>query len=198
MTEAEQPPIQIITASQTFEGHEDSVFAAVVFPYRCRMVTASGDKMLHLWDLEDGVVLKIMEGHHNAVYKIAISTDMQFIASGDKDGKLIAWNKDGESLTQPIEVHFNYIYMLDFPPASTELASGSFDTTAVLWNTKTWEVHGDPINCGPGAEVRCLRYSPSGENIAIATKTNIQIWNSGKRALRSSRVTLLSMHLQNH
>jgi WD40 repeat protein len=162
------------------------------------MVTASGDKMLHLWDLEDGVVLKIMEGHHNAVYKIAISTDMQFIASGDKDGKLIAWNKDGESLTQPIEVHFNYIYMLDFPPASTELASGSFDTTAVLWNTKTWEVHGDPINCGPGAEVRCLRYSPSGENIAIATKTNIQIWNSGKRALRSSRVTLLSMHLQNH
>jgi WD40 repeat protein len=175
MTEAEQPPIQIIMASQTFEGHEDSVFAAIVFPDRHCMVTALGDKTLCLWDLEDGVVLKIMEGHHHAVYKIAISTDMQFIASGDKDRKLIAWNKDGESLTQPIEVHSNYIYMLNFSPASTELASSSFDTTAVLWNTETWEVHRDLINCGPGAEVHCLRYSLSGEHIAITTKTNIQI-----------------------
>jgi WD40 repeat protein len=54
------------------------------------------------------------------------------------------------------------------------------DNTAELWNTKTWQVQGDPINCGTGAEIseiRCIRYSPSGEYLAIATKLNIQIWN---------------------
>ncbi|KAG2346471.1 hypothetical protein BDR05DRAFT_959376, partial [Suillus weaverae] len=64
---------------------------------------------------------------------------------------------------------------------STLLAGGSFHTIVELWNTKTWQVQGDPIKCEPGAEIICVRYSPSGEHLAIATKTNIQIWNPGKR-----------------
>jgi WD40 repeat protein len=40
-------------------------------------------------------------------------------------------------------------------------------------------VQGDPINCG--AEIVCVRYSPSGEHLAIATFENIQIWNPAKR-----------------
>jgi WD40 repeat protein len=40
-------------------------------------------------------------------------------------------------------------------------------------------VQGDPIGCG--AEIYCVRYSPSGEHLAIATISNIQIWHAGKR-----------------
>jgi WD40 repeat protein len=179
MTEAEQPTIQIPTASQTFEGHEDNVFAVAVFPDGRRMVTASADMTLRLWDLEDNIVLKEMEGHGNWVRTIAVSRDGKFIASGDDGGELIAWNGDGESLTKPIKVHFRDIYSLDLSPDNTSLASGSFDTTTILWNTKTWQVQGNPIGCR--AEVHCVRYSPSGELLAIGTRTNIQIWNLDKR-----------------
>jgi WD40 repeat protein len=181
MMEAEQPIIRITTASLTFDGHESSVFAAVVFPDRRRMVTSSWDKTLRLWDLEGGVVLKIMEGHRFVVRRVAVSKDGKFIASGDDGGELIAWNRDGKSLTQPIKVHSREIWWLDFSPDSTLLASGSLDNTAELWNTKTWQVQGDPINCGTGAEIRCIRYSPSGEYLAIATNKNIQVWHSGTR-----------------
>ncbi|KAG2337096.1 hypothetical protein BDR05DRAFT_970635 [Suillus weaverae] len=177
MTATEQSVIRITTASRTFEGHEDDVVEVAVFPDRRRMVTAS--KTLRLWDLEDGVVLKIMEGHRSYVRSVAISRDGQFIASGDLGGELIAWNRDGELITKPIKVHSNGIFSLDFPPDSTLLASGSFDSTVELWNTKTWQVQENPINCG--AEIACVRYSPSGEHLAIATRTNIQIWNPGKR-----------------
>jgi WD40 repeat protein len=179
MTEAEQPVIRITTASRTFEGHEDCVVAAAVFPDRRRMVTASYDKTLRLWDLENGVVLKLMEGHRFAVASVAVSRDGQFIASGDWGGEVIAWNRDGESLIEPIKIHSKYVHSLDFSPDSTVLASGSLDTTTELWNTQTWQVQGDSINCG--VEVRCVRYSPSGEYLAIATSKNIQIWNPGKR-----------------
>ncbi|KIK38635.1 hypothetical protein CY34DRAFT_809154 [Suillus luteus UH-Slu-Lm8-n1] len=181
MAGAGQPAIRITTASRTFEGHEDNVYAAAVFPDKRRMVTASYDKTLRLWDLEDGVVLKIMEGHRFGVSNVVVSRDGQFIASGDFGGELITWNRDGEPLTQPIKVHSGLIYSLDFSPDSTWLASSPLDTTMELWNTKIWQVQGDPINCGSGAQILCIRYSPSGEHLAIATKTNIQIWNPRNR-----------------
>ncbi|KAG2140532.1 uncharacterized protein EDB93DRAFT_1297267 [Suillus bovinus] len=182
MTEAEQPAIQISIASRTFEGHENSIPAAAVFPDGSRMVTASWDKTLRLWDLRNGVVLKIMEGHRNAVHRVAVSRDGQFMASGDVRGELIAWNRNGESLTEPIQIHSREVYSLDFSPDSTLLASGSWDTTAKLWNTQTWQVQGNPMHCS--ADIFCVRYSPSGKHLAIATALDIQIWNSGERELQ--------------
>jgi WD40 repeat protein len=179
MTEAQQPAIRITTTSRTFEGHGDNVLAVAVFPDRRRMVTASDDETLRLWDLEDGVVLKIMGGHHFGVASVAVSKDGQFIASGGKDGEVIAWNRDGESLIEPIKIHSKHIWSLDFSPDNAVLASGSYDATTELWDTKTWQVQGDPLNCG--AEICSVRYSPSGEYLAVATSKNIQIWNPSKR-----------------
>jgi len=179
MTEAKQLAIRITTANGNFQGHEDSVLAVAVFPDRRRAVTASYDTTLRLWDLENGVELKKMKGHHLGVRSVAVSRDGRFIASGDDVGRVIAWNRDGESLTEPIKVHSTYIMSLDFSPDSTVLASSSSDTTTRLCNTKTWQVQGHPMICG--AEVRCVRYSPSSECLAIATFKDIQIWNPGKR-----------------
>jgi WD40 repeat protein len=39
-------------------------------------------------------------------------------------------------------------------------------------------MQGDPIECG---DVNCIRYSPSGQLLAIATDQNIQIYNPGTR-----------------
>ncbi|KAG2066809.1 WD40 repeat-like protein [Suillus decipiens] len=179
MTE-EQPVIPIATATRKFKGHKDGVVGVAIFPDRCHMVTGSGDKTLCLWDLESGAMLKKMEGHRQGVRALAVSRDGQWIASGDAGGELIAWNR-GESLIQPIKIHTYRVMImsLDFSPDSTILASGSSDGTAILWNTKTWQAQGNPINCG--SYLFCVRYSPSGEHLAIATINNIQIYNAVTR-----------------
>jgi WD40 repeat protein len=125
------------------------------------------DQTILLWDLKDGSVLKKMEGHKNNVRAVAISQDGRLIASGDEDGALIAWHGDtGEPLTEAIKIHTACIHSLDFSPDGTAMASGSWDKTTKLWCTKTWQVPGNPINCG--SQVNCVRYSPSGEFLAIA------------------------------
>jgi len=140
---------------------------------------ASYDKTVRLWDLEHCVELKIMGAHPCGVQSLTVSRDGQFVASCDIGGELITWNRDGESLIRPIKIHTKHVWLLDFSPDSTVLASGSYNTTMVFWNTKTWQVQGNPINCG--TDITCLWYSPSGEYLAIATFQNIQIWNPSKR-----------------
>jgi WD40 repeat protein len=168
------------TPIRTFEDHKHTVWAVAVFPNKRRMVTGSWDKTLRLWDLETGVVLKKMEGHNSQVLRLAVSRDGQIIASSDENGELIAWHGEtGKSLTEPIKAHSKRIRSVDFSPDGTVLATGSWDNTVKFWCTKTWQMQGEPIQCGDS--VYCVRYSPPGELLAIATYKNIQIYNPGTR-----------------
>ena len=203
------PIIPRTTPSRVFGDHEGSVTTVVVSPHRRHMVTGSADNMLRLCNLEDGGVLKKMEGHRNWVQTLAVSRDGRFIASGDSKGEFIAWNGDtGISLTQAIQAHSTCINSLDFSPDGVVLATGSQDKTTKLWNTKTWQQQGKTISCS--AAVTCVRYSPSGELLAIVTDEDIQIWTRNskfmhshkqkvKDALQSSKLTQLSMeHSTSH
>ncbi|OAX32038.1 WD40 repeat-like protein, partial [Rhizopogon vinicolor AM-OR11-026] len=180
MPEVAQSIARIITSHRVFKDHENIIAAVAVFPDGCWMVTGSCDKTLRLWDLKDGVVLKKMEGHSYKVAAVAVSRDGRMIASGDANGELIAWHGDTcKSLTQAIKVHSGLISSLDFSSDGTVLATGSYDKTTELWSTKTWRVEGNPINCGE--HVNCVRFSSSGELLAIATNSNIKIWNPRTR-----------------
>ncbi|KAG0705636.1 hypothetical protein DFH29DRAFT_996722 [Suillus ampliporus] len=173
-------PIPSTAPLRAFKDHTDPISAVAVSPDRRRMVTASGDRTLCLWDLKTGVALKKMEGHRDKVWALAVSRDGQFIVSGDESGELIAWHGEtGEPLTQPIKAHSSYILSLDFSPDGTVLATGSFDGTAKLRNTKTWKPQANPIQCSNA--VRCVRYSPSGELLAIAKDYTIDIYNPDTR-----------------
>lgn len=172
--------VQSSTPVRTFEDHEKGVHSVAVFPDGGRMVSASYHETLRMYDLKTGIVSKKMEGHRESVWGLAVSRDGKLIASGDQRGEVIAWHGGtSESMTQVIKAHSHVVASLDFSPDGTVLATGSVDETTKLWNTQTWLMQGDPIHCC--GMVRCIRYSPSGEILAIATDRNIQIYDAGTR-----------------
>lgn len=164
-----------------YEGHRESVLTVAVFADRPRMVTGSEDNMVRLWDTDKGIVVKKMEGHPASVQAVAVSRDGKLIASGDYWGGLFTWDGDtGKSLTKVVKAHSNLTCSLDFSPDGTVLATGSSsENTIKIWNTKTWQSQGNPLDCGN--RVNCVRYSPSGVHLAIATSEDIQIWDQGMR-----------------
>lgn len=168
-----------IAPAREFEDHYQTVLAVAVFPDRQRMVTASSDSWLRMWDLRTGVLLKMMAGHNSEVWALAVSQDGQLIASGDDKGEVIAWHgATGEYLTKAIKTQSGII-SLDFSPSGTVLATVSMDQKAKLWDTKSWQLQGSPILCND--RIFCVRYSPSGGHLAIATAKNIEIYNPGTR-----------------
>lgn len=167
------------TPVRAFDDHYRAVLAVAVFPDRRCMVTASSDCWLRMWDLRAGGLLKMMAGHKSEVWALAVSQDGQLIASGDEKGEVIAWHgATGEFLTQAIKGQSGII-SLDLSPNGTVLATVSMDQKAKLWNTKTWQLKGSPILCDD--RIFCVRYSPSGGHLAIATASNIEIYNPGTR-----------------
>jgi len=163
--------VPIATPSREFKGHEGSVSAVAMFPDGCRMVTGSFDKTVCLWDLKNGAVLKKMDGHGSEVMALAVSRDGKLIASGDEKGGLMGWDGDtGQSLTQgqAIVGHSGRISSLDFSPCNTVLATVSWDEKVKFWrDASSWTIQGNPIHAS--GRIYCVRYSPSGEHLAIAT-----------------------------
>lgn len=190
LASSEMSQLTYTTPNRQFKDHESTVTAVAVFPDRQHMITGSKDKTLRLWDLKTGVVLKKMVGHSNGVRALAVSLDGQLLASGDGSGEVITWDRESLAwVTQAsIKAHSSLIYTLNFSPDGTVLATGSSDSTTKLWNTKTRLLQGHQITCsGP---VLCVRYSPSGALLAIATQSNIEIYHPDtSNSLQDSRAT---------
>lgn len=79
----------IIPSTRPLRVLEGGATTVAVFPDNRRIVTASHDRTLRLWDLKAGVVLKKMERHRNKVVTLAVSRDGQIIASGDENGEIV-------------------------------------------------------------------------------------------------------------
>ncbi|KAG2052908.1 WD40 repeat-like protein [Suillus hirtellus] len=173
------------TPVQEFEGHHGSVSSVGVLPDQRRMVTGSEDKILRLWDIKRGVILKKMERHSVVILVLVISRDGKVIASGGKNGELIVWDGDtGEPLTGVIKSHTDWIPSLDFSPNDKILASGSHDETVRLWNTKTWQLEGliecDASNHSRG--IRAIALNSNGTLIAFASEDNhVRLWRLSDR-----------------
>ncbi|KAJ8588497.1 WD40 repeat-like protein [Rhizopogon salebrosus TDB-379] len=174
----EEPALRVIQSSTPVRefDHLGEVTAIAAFPDRRRVATNSSDGVLRVWDLTNGVVLKELEGFCDTTQDIALSPDGQLIASSDESGFVMTWHSEtGRALAPTFRAHAGTIWSMDFSPDGATLATGSSDCIVKLWNTATW-VQRQFIICDDS--VNCVRYSPSGELLAIATTYAIDIRRS--------------------
>ncbi len=75
-------------------GHTDWVYAVAITSDGQRVVSASGDGTLKVWDLESGRELHTLGGHRGEVRDVAVTAAGRQAISASADGTLKVWDLD--------------------------------------------------------------------------------------------------------
>jgi hypothetical protein len=87
------------TLLRTLEGHSAKVNAVAVTWDGRRVISASDDCRIKLWDVSSGEVLLSLEGHSDVVGSVAMTRDGNFAVSGSSDATARVWDlRNGECL----------------------------------------------------------------------------------------------------
>ena len=78
--------------SRTLKGHRDQIRSAVFGPDGTKIVSASVDKTVKIWDVENGECLRTLKGHRDWICSAVFSPDGTKIVSASRDKTVKIWN----------------------------------------------------------------------------------------------------------
>jgi WD40 repeat protein len=195
VSERRRPFLRQINKTQTpsrcreiLVGHADIVNSCDVSREGNRIVSASSDQELKIWDAESGALLMTLRGHGASVENCVFSPDGARILSADRDGLLKLWATDsGQQILQFVG-HREPVANCAFSFDGNRVVSSSYDRTVRIWDTVTGEELSPPLRHLREA-VGCA-FSPDKEGTRIVSTTadgTIAIWSSTGSKLKQWR-----------
>ena len=131
-------PKILTPAAKDFKGHSHIVNSlAATKPFSDRLVSASSDNKVIVWDTKSGEHLKILRGHTDGVISVAISADDTTILSGSHDRTAKLWSLESGSIMHTFEGHTSKIMSVAFHPTEKYIVTGSYDRSWKLWSLET-------------------------------------------------------------
>ncbi|WP_437994096.1 TIR domain-containing protein [Sorangium sp. So ce145] len=179
-------PVRIWTAEErTLSGHSNWVYACTISPDGQRVVSASGDKTLKVWDLATGQLLSTLEGHPEQINACAISPDGQRVVSASGDKTLKVWDLATGTLLSTLEGHSNWVNACAISPDGQRVVSASGDKTLKVWDLATGQLlstlEGHP------EQINACAISPDGQRIVSASyDKTLKVWDLATGTLLST------------
>src|SRR5688572_14153310 len=115
----------------TLRGHSGWVGGLAFMPDGRRLVSASADHTLRIWDTAGGRLERTLRGHGDYVVAVAVAGDGR-IASAGFDGAARLWDADGRPL-HTLAGHRGAVVAVAFTADASTLATAGVDRTIRLW-----------------------------------------------------------------
>jgi serine/threonine protein kinase len=181
------------TIVSSYRGHSNAVRSLSWLPDSARIVSASSDQTVHIWDATTGRNLfQIYQDVSGGVRMMAASSDGLRIATVGEDGLVQVWDLATNTLIIKYRGHEgDTVNALAWSPEQYLIASAATEGTVHVWDATTGQLVA--IYRGHTASVNALAWSPTPLSLSAGPgyyivsggeDASIQTWeaSSGKRA----------------
>jgi WD40 repeat protein len=121
-------------------GHEGTVHDVVVSPDGRRLLSASGDYTVRVWDLRTGQALRTLMGHKGWVNAVAVTPDGLCAISACADHNLVVWDLQKGQILHVLTGHEGPVNDVVVTPDGRHAISASADYTLKMWDLQTGQV----------------------------------------------------------
>ncbi|KAF7200394.1 WD repeat-containing protein 31 [Nothobranchius furzeri] len=126
---------------QSFQGHNREVTKVICYPGSTWIFSASRDKTVLMWDLNQGdEPIQEFCGHELVVNGLAISPDGRKLSTGSRDNWMCLWDIESAKCEQRHNISRNLVTHICWVPASSSIVQTSEDKTIRVWDSRTWQV----------------------------------------------------------
>jgi WD40 repeat protein/serine/threonine protein kinase len=186
-----------------FAGHRDAVHSVVFSRDGTKLLTASHDRTVQLWDVGTGKEIRSFIGHTWWVWSAAFSPDESQVVTASQDGTAIIWHAESGERRGQFFGHKGPVFSTAFSPDGQRVATGGQDKRVLLWRPA--DVHKfdlaraargaelDPVRFqafeGHGGAVRSVGFSADGKMIVSGSHDNtVKVWDADSgRAVNTLR-----------
>jgi serine/threonine protein kinase len=164
----------------TFKRNEANVWAVAFAGAQDRIVTASHDWSIAIWEAATPAApVQVLDGHESAVQAVAFSAAGPQIASGGADRSIRLWNMETASLLRTYRGHKDFVTAVDFSADGRLLASAGLDGSIHVWSTVSNRLV--TMLTGHIGRVNALAFGPAGETLASVGEDGIlRLWEPRK------------------
>lgn len=159
--------------------HPDVVDWATMTRDGRRLITASRDMSVRIWQAAATADVSIEHPGYSGVRSADISQSGAHIASGTENGDVYIWSGNGEQKAKMS--HTDAVLMTTVSPDESQILTASRDKTARLWS-----IHGAMIVSLPhDSTVYSAKFSPDGEKILTASLDGAaRLWSAQGELLK--------------
>jgi len=125
---------------RVLEGHRQGITKMNTLPGGARLLTASIDRTLRVWDVKSGETVSVLthsDDRTGQVFAAAVSPDGGRALSAGRDGRLVEWDLATGDVLTIIPAHDKIIWAARFAPDGRFALTASADETTAVWHLET-------------------------------------------------------------
>jgi WD40 repeat protein len=180
------------------KNHLKTVTSSQFSPDGRKILTASADRMVNIWDTDNEKLLLTLNGHADRVSSCSFSPDGSLVASAGADNTLRIWNAESGQSLQIISGHEEEIgatHACSFSPNGKQVITSGVEKTLGIWETASGQFvrrikNQDPLDAAVLSPDGHLLFAVGGRGINVQeVETGKQLGQFGNYRVRAVAIS---------